>query len=61
LDGRLHLRSQGARMLWIKAALPVDEPGVRAYVSAWKALLDQRRRASPHGFSGPSSTISTTI
>ena len=34
-------------MLWIKAALPLDERGVRAYRTAWRALLEKTRQASP--------------
>jgi hypothetical protein len=52
--------SQGASMLWIKAALPLDERGVRAYRTAWRALLEKTRQASRKRFSGPSSTTSTT-
>ncbi|HEY8004162.1 MAG TPA: hypothetical protein VIE16_08040 [Phenylobacterium sp.] len=34
-------------MLWIKASLPVDEPGVQNYVAAWTRLLEQTGHATP--------------
>jgi hypothetical protein len=34
-------------MLWIKASLPIDEPGIQSYISAWSRLLKQTGRSTP--------------